>query len=121
MLARVVEEGDAIAAFAVAKLETLVLDQAKFKINQAGGDGPAPVAIESPAQAAELLEGALARKMGALLSAPGSIDLKTIKDLRECLNLLTEMRGQAQEAEGPARGLSPDADAKIRSLLEGGL
>ena len=121
MLAKVVDKGDHFAAFAVAKLETLALDQARFKLEQAAASAPVPVSIESPAQAAELLEAALERKLGALLAAPGTIDLKVIKDLRQAMDLLSDMRRQSAESDAPDKGLSPDADAKIRKALEGAL
>ena len=121
MLATVVDKADALAAFAVAKLETLALDQARFKAEQSRENSPAPVKIESPAHAAELLENALAMKMGSLLAAPGTIDLKTIKDLRECLNLVSEMRGHDAEDADKQTGLSQETESKIKKILAGDL
>lgn len=121
MLAQVIKGGGALDAFAVAKLETMVIDQARFRAEQEKETAPVPVKIESPAQAAELLEAALEKKLGALLAAPGTIDLKAIKDLRQALDLLADMRRQSASGNSPAQGLSPDADARIRNVLEGGL
>lgn len=121
MLNQVVKGGGALDAFAVAKLETLVLDQIRLKSEMAKEQPAVPIEFEGPAQAAELLEGALKKKLGALLAAPGTVDLKAIKDLREALSLVAEMRGQAAESAEAAAGLSPETDARIRSLLESGL
>jgi len=121
MLAKVIEGGGALDAFAVAKLESLIIDQARFKSELARDQAPVPVKIESPAQAAELLENALAVKMGSLLSAPESLDLKTIKEYREALNTLAEMRGQAAEDAGRQTGLSQETEAKIKKILAGDL
>jgi len=117
MLAKVVDKGDHFAAFAAAKLEAVALDQAKFKSELAAH--PAPVKIESPAQAAELLEKALGKKMGALLAAPGTIDLKVIKDLRQALELLNEMKSQASQEISQNDGLSLEIEEKIKAALEG--
>ncbi len=121
MIAKVIDKGEALDAFAVAKLETMVVDQERFKAEQHRDKPAPPVKFDSPAQAAELLEAALEKKLGALLAAPATIDLKIIKDLRQALDLLADMRRQSAESDAPAKGLSPDADARIRSVLEGGL
>ena len=121
MLAKVIEGGGALDAFAVAKLETMIIDQARFKNELTRDQAPIPVKIESPAQAAELLENALAVKMGSLLSAPETLDLKTIKDYREALNTLTEMRGQAADENLKQTGLSLEAEEKIIAILKGDL
>lgn len=121
MLAQVIDGGGALDAFAVAKLETLAIDQARFKAERVKEAAPAAVKIESPAKAAELLEAALEKKLGALLAAPGTIDLKTIRDLRESLNLLTEMRGRTKEDTTKQTGLSLEAEEKIRAILKGDL
>lgn len=120
MLAKVVEEGGALDAFAVAKLETLAIEQARYKNEAAQSRPPEAVKIESPAQAAELLEKALAEKMGFLLASPGSIDLKVIKDLRDCLALVAEMRGREPDDDAQS-GLTPETEAKIKQLLAEGL
>ena len=121
MLAKVIEGGGALDAFAVAKLETMIIDQARFK-NELGLDkAPVPVKIESPAQAAELLENALAVKMGSLLSAPETLNLKVIKEYREALNTLTEMRGQAADENLKQTGLSLESEEKIIAILKGDL
>lgn len=117
----VAKGGGALDAFAVAKLETLVIDQARFKAEQAAEATVAPVFIEGPAQAAALLESALAQKMGALLAAPATIDLKTIKDLRECLKLVEEMRGRAAEESDKQTGLTQETEDRIKKILAGDL
>lgn len=123
MLTQVVEGGGALDAFAAAKLETLAMEQTRFKMETAAQAAPpASVKFETPAQAAALLADKLGAKLGALLAAPGTIDLKEIKNLRDALKLLEEMRGaEAVDENAPAAGLSSEADARIRALLEGGL
>ncbi len=121
MIAKVIDKGEALDAFAVAKLETMVVDQERFKAEQHKEKPAPPVKFDSPAQAAELLEAALEKKLGALLAAPGAIDLKTIKDLRQALDLLAEMRGKAAEDKSKSTGLSLEAEEKIMAILKGGL
>lgn len=121
MLAQVVENGSALDAFAVAKLETLVIDQERWKSDREKESAPAPVRIESPIQAAELLEAALEKKLGALLAAPGTIDLKAIKDLRESLALVAEMRGKSKDDSTKETGLSLETEAQIKKILAGDL
>lgn len=121
MLAQVVAGGGALDAFAVAKLETLVLDQARLKIETAREKPAVPVEFESPAQAAALLEKALQKKLGALLSAPDTVDLKAIKDLREALKLLSEMKGHVSAEDDKQAGLSLETEAKIKKILAGDL
>jgi len=122
MLAKVLQGGEALDAFAVAKLEMLAMDQARFRREEAGP--PEAIKIESQAQAAALLEKALGAKLGALVAEPSRLDLKTIRDLRAALALVAEMRGraaEAEEAEEAAAGLTPETEAKIKRLLAEGL
>jgi len=122
MLEKVIDQGGALDAFAVAKLETLVIDQARFKTELGQGAAPAaPIKFENAAHAASLLENALGKKLGALVSAPGDIDLKAIKDFRECLNLLSEMRGKADGEAEKQTGLSLETEARIKKILAGDL
>jgi len=121
MLAKVLQGGEALDAFAVAKLETLAMDQARFRREEASQGPPEAIKIESQAQAAALLEKALGAKLGALVAEPSRIDLKTIRDLRAALALVAEMRGRAAEAEEAAAGLTPETEAKIKQLLAEGL
>ncbi len=119
MLSKVIDGGGALDAFAVAKLETMVIEQARFKNELAQDKATPPVKIESPAQAAELLENPLAVKMGSLLAAPETLNLKVIKEYREALDLLTEMRGRAANEGTKPGGLSPEAEEKIKAILKG--
>ena len=119
MLAKVIEGGGALEAFAVAKLETLALDQARFKLETAPQAAQEAVTIETEAQAATHLEKALGAKLGALLAEPSRLDLKTIRDLRAALALVAEMR--AAEAGPASAGLTPETEAKIKMILAEGL
>lgn len=121
MLGKVITGGEAQDAFAVAALEKLVMDQARFRAQRVPAAPPVPAEFEGPAQAAGLLEKALAVKLGGLLAAPASLDLKTLKDLKEALALLREMKAQAEPeaaAESAPNGLSEETEARIRRLLE---
>lgn len=122
MIAKVVDQGGALDAFAVAKLETLVMDQARFKAEQAQIEAPAaPVKFENASQAAALLENALERKLGGLLSAPETIDLKAVKEVRDAFALLSEMRGKADSESEKQKGLTLETEAKIKKILAGDL
>lgn len=122
MLAKVVDEGGALDAFAVAKLETLALDQARFKIETAPESASAaPVAFDTPAQAAELLEKTLEKRLGSLLANPETINLKAIKELRDCFDYLAQMRGRSDDETEAGKPLSPDNVAHIKNILAGGL
>jgi len=121
MLAQVVAGGGALDAFAVAKLETLVLDQARFKNEQGKDQAAVPVEFESPAQAAELLEAALKKKLGAMIGTSETIDLKVVRDIRESFKLLSEMKDQAAVSTDKQAGLSLETEAKIKKILAGDL
>jgi len=121
MLEMVIQGGGAFDAFAVAKLESLALDQARFKREEAALGPPEAVKIESPIHAAALLEEALGAKLGGLLAEPSRLDLKTIRDLRAALALVAEMRGRADSDGEGAAGLTPETEAKIKQLLAEGL
>jgi len=122
MLEKVISGGGALEAFAVAKLETLALDQARFKLEVSTSAAPA-VKIESAGEAAALLEKALGAKLGALLAEPSRLDLKTIRDLRAALALVAEMRGKETEeaAAEVATSLTPETEARIKQILAEGL
>lgn len=121
MIKKVIADGGALDAFAVAKLKTMVIDQARFKAEQHEGAPVPPVAFDSPAHAAELLESALSAKLGIILATPSELNLKTLKELREALNLLAEMRGKAAEDASKSTGLSPEVEEKIVAILKGDL
>ena len=121
MLNQVIEGGGALDAFAVAKLETLSLEQARFRRETETPAPPLAVSLETQAQAAALLEEALGRKLAALLAEPARLDLKTIRDLREALKLVAEMRGPAEEGKTATAGLTPETEARIKRILKEGL
>ena len=126
MLEKVISGGGALEAFAVAKLETLALDQARFKLEvstSTSATAAPAVKIESAGAAADLLEKALGAKLGALLAEPSRLDLKTIRDLRAALALVAEMRGKETEeaAAEVATSLTPETEARIKQILAEGL
>lgn len=121
MLAKVVKDGGAQDAFAVAALENLIIKQQEVaaQLNPPKSDYTA-VKIESEAMAAELLEEALSRKLGAILAEPESLSLKMLKEFKDALALAREMRGRADEAVASSKTLTPETEARIKDILAGG-
>jgi len=111
-------------AFAVASLENLALKQAELA---AAGKIPTfsePAAqphIGTRADAVAALRQAVENKVGMALADPEKISAATIKDVKQCLDLLTELEAGLPKPEVPEteqkQGLSRDmADALEKAL-----
>ena len=92
----------------------------------AGTPAPEPTGAEAivfktPQEAVAALEVALGRHLGAMLTGAKPIELKNLKDFRESLALIEDLktRYRPDEAAGQAPGLSEEALEKIRNQFLG--
>lgn len=112
------ESLDPQAVYAVARLESAT----RSAKSAPAEDRPVAIAkpIESPADAVDALKSAVEQKINLLLSKPGSIDLKAIKDLKAALELLGRMESEASsetDAETKTKTLTPERVREIRDQL----
>jgi hypothetical protein len=80
-----------------------------------------PPIIKTPQDAVAALEGLLVRRFTQMSEQPGLLTFAAIKDLRQCLELIGELRVKYQpdETTGQAPGLSEEAAAEIRRQILG--
>lgn len=120
MIKELLADRNPIVGFAVAKLEELALKQAEAerqgKLAQA--EAAPPRVIETPADAYGALKEAVEAKLGKLLADPGEVDLKAIKDVKEALRLLEDLR--PKEGKKKTKGLSAADVELIRKKILGG-
>jgi DNA-binding transcriptional regulator YiaG len=110
---------DPQAVYAVARLESAT------RATKSSQPDDRPVAISKPietsADAVAALKVALEQKINMLLSKPGSIDLKAIKDLKSAMELLERMESDAAAenaaGENKTKTLSPERVREIRDQL----
>ncbi|MCL4500448.1 MAG: DUF1804 family protein [Deltaproteobacteria bacterium] len=82
--------------------------------------GDLPV-IKTPQDAVTALEGLMARKFAQLTEQPGLLTFAAIKDLKQCLGLIEELKGKYKpdEKTGQAPGLSAETADEIRRKILG--
>ena len=108
--------------YAVSHLESAL---ARSKGSQAGT--PAPLGtldvreIKTPQDAVNVLNEVVQRKLNGLLTQPDLLTLTGIKDLKQCLELIENLKAKYQpdEATGQAPGLSDEAANEIRRQILG--
>lgn len=110
-------------AFAVASLESLALKQqelaASGKIPTAEAEARPVIATRADAVAA--LRTAVENKLGLALADPKAITSAAVKDVIQCLDLLTDLEASLPKPEAPEetakRGLSGDVARKLYAAL----
>lgn len=111
-------------AFAVASMESVAMKQAELvaagKIPTFAEPRPH---IATRADAVAALRQAMESKIGMALADPSKINASTIKDVSQCLDLLTELEAclpkieTSDNAEDQKRGLSKDVAAALEKAL----
>lgn len=109
--------------YAFAKLEQVAAAAAK---GQSKPQMPMPVAVDelhfaTPGDAVAALDEAVQRKIAELVSVSGSLDLNAIKNMKQALELLEQMKSKysPEEEKAAAGGLSDEAADDIRSKILG--
>jgi len=122
MLKELLESRSPLVGFAVAKLESLALDQAKAAREGRLAEAQAQIQrrrISTPADAAVALQEAIEIKLGRLLADPSDVDLKAIKDIKAALAMLDELRPKGA-GKTSRKGLSAADVELIRDKILGG-
>lgn len=131
MLQKCLEEPSAKDALAVSALENMAMKAADLALKQQAAASP-PRSEEAPAReirteedAVAALEEAVQMKLNLLLADPVRINLAAIKDVKQVMELLSEMRikaAQAAESETPRgerRGIDKESLNAIRERVYG--
>lgn len=122
MIKALMESKDAQTGFAVASLEGLAMKQAEA-IRQGRQLENAPAGkplreIRTEADIVAALEEALSIRVGRILADPSLVDLKTVRELRQAMELVQGLRKGADKGAKRQKGLTPEtADAVRRQIL----
>jgi hypothetical protein len=112
---------DPMDAFAVAKMEALVLQAEELAAKQRQAAAPARLDLHSaaPGEVAECLEQAIIMRLSQLLGDPARLDYRLVADLRKALELVGEMRqgSEQEQAQRPGQGLTRQTEQAILQLL----
>ena len=110
-------------------VDGLTLEATLARINGKGAPAgtPAPLAplagrqISTPQEAVAVLEEVLALKLNAMLVQPELLTLPGIKDVKQCLELIDNLKTKYRpgDQKGPAPGLSDAAAEQIRRMILG--
>lgn len=115
-------------AFAVASMETLALKAAAQaqKIDSVAPTEPVSMReIKTDTDAVAALEEAVQMKLNIMLANPGQVKLAAVKEVKETLALLNEMRAQAErarngnETQRDVTRLDPVTLQKVREQIYG--
>jgi len=116
----------AMDAFAVAKMEEVAIKAAELADKRAEA-APPPVALReivTEADAVAALEEAVGLRLNAMLASPDKVTLTALREVKQVLDLLKDMRSAAGEAAkdgAPAkdRGVSAATADRLRAVLGG--
>jgi hypothetical protein len=117
---------NAMDAFAVAKMEEVAIKAAELSDKRAEAAPPSTplreIATEADAVAA--LDEAVGLRLNAMLASPGQVTLTALREVKQVLDLLKDMRAAAgvaakDGAPGRQNGLSADTADRLRGLLGG--
>ncbi len=122
MLKELLASRNPLVGFAVAKLESLALEQAKAAREGRQAEARTQIQrrrISTPAEAAAALQEAIEIKLGRLLAEPNEVDLKAVKDIKAALAMLDELRPKDADKKS-RKGLSAAQVELIRDKILGG-
>ena len=125
MLKALIESKDAQTGFAVASLEGLAMKQADAirqgrQVENAAVAAARPLReIKTDADAVAALEEALAIRLNRLLADPSLVDLKTVRELQQAIDLVQGMRKGAAKGEQRKKGLTPEMADAVRNQILG--
>jgi hypothetical protein len=108
-------------SFAVSALETLAMKQQEAiragKIMEQAAAQPAEIRTTADIPAA--LEEAVRLKLGMLLADPGQVDFKAIKDIKQAMDYLAQLRPKDEAESTQGRGLTLESANAIRKQILG--
>lgn len=118
----------AMDAFAVAKMEEVALKAAELADKRAEAlpvTAPPMREIATEADAVAALEEAVGLRLNAMLASPDKVTLSSLREVKQVLDLLKDMRAAAGAAAKDGtptleRGMSADTAERIRAVLGGG-
>lgn len=120
MVKALIENKRSDTGFAVAALEAMALKEAeaarKGEALAAAQSAAPTLRIESPADAAKALEDAVNRKLAGLLAEPAGVNFAALRDIKQCLDLLTTLKPKA-DAVPTGKALSVENAQAIRNIL----
>jgi len=115
-------------AFAVASMETLALKaaaQARKTDSVSQGESASMREIKTDTDAVAALEEAVQMKLNIMLANPGQVRLAAVKEVKETLALLSEMRARVEKhrleahATTEDKRLDPETLKKVREQIYG--
>lgn len=118
---------NAMDAFAVAKMEEVAIKAAELADKRAEAAPPPAVSlreIATEADALAALEEAVGLRLNAMLASPERVTLAALREVKQVLDLLKDMRaaaGAAAKEGAPAqeRGISAATAERLQALLGG--
>lgn len=125
MLKALIRGQDAQVGFAVASLESLAMKQAEAirqgrQVENAAAAAARPLReIKTDADAVAALEEALSIRLNQILADPARVDLKTVRELQQAIDLVQGMRKGAAKGEQRKKGLSPEIAEAVRNQILG--
>lgn len=125
LIAQALASGEPQDVYAAARLEAVYIrGRAKDQEgSQPGMAVPQEEAreIKTPQDAVTALEEVVAKRLNAMLTQPGLLTFAAIKDLKQTLGLIDELKAKyrPEAGDGPAPGLSDEAADKIRRQILG--
>lgn len=110
---------DPQAIYAYAAIEKVAVKDKST--TQAPVSMPVDMHFDTPADAVAALDAAVQRKVGELVSVSGSLDLAAIKNMKQALELLEQMKSKysPEEEKVAAGGLSDEAADDIKRKILG--
>jgi hypothetical protein len=108
-------------AFAISALEKLALQAEK---SAAGGSAPQPAVPEggpvfkTAAEAVAVLKGVVEQKLQRMLVTPDAVNLASVKEIQQCLDLLGKMEAKVAPDEAAGAGPQTLSEEKIKELRE---
>ncbi len=123
MLKALIDTKDAQTGFAVASLEGLAMKQAEAirqgrQVENAAAAAARPLReIKTEADAVAALDEALSIRLNQILADPARVDLKTVRELRQAIDLVQGMRKGAAKGERKKGLTAATAEAVRKQIL----
>lgn len=123
MLKALIDSKDAQVGFAVASLEGLAMKQAEAirqgrQVENAAAAAARPLReIKTEADAVAALDEALSIRLNQILADPARVDLKTVRELRQAIDLVQGMRKGAAKGERKKGLTAATAEAVRKQIL----
>lgn len=121
LIKNVVATMDPQKAYAFTSLETATakIAQAETLSNAAPAKPQSHRKIKSPQEAIDALQEAIELKINTMLTQPGELSLKSIKEMKQAMDMIDTMRAKYQtDGKGPrGKAVTPETIAHIHELL----